>query len=99
MGIKRSLKRFDYHKSVAEYVWNGFDAKATKINIYFGRNAFGAIDEVCVSDNGYGIKRLELESKFTPFFESEKLIDPLSRVRNTQSAVHGKNGIGRLTFH
>ncbi|GMX67463.1 ATP-binding protein [Paenibacillus elgii] len=98
-GIKRSLKRFDYIQSIAEYVWNGFDAKATMVSVTLRRNAFGAIDEVIICDNGYGIKRAELESKFTPFFESEKLIDPLNRIRNIQSAVHGKNGIGRLTFH
>jgi hypothetical protein len=98
-GIKRSLKKYDYMQSIAEYVWNGFDAKATNVNITFGKNLFGAIDEVRISDNGYGIKRSELESKFTPFFESEKLVDPSNRIRKIHSATHGKNGIGRLTFH
>lgn len=93
------MKRFDYLQSIAEYVWNGFDANATKVTIAFERNVFGAIEEICITDNGYGISRSELESKFTPFFESEKMIDPSNRIRNSQSAVHGKNGIGRLTFH
>ena len=47
-------------------------------------------------DNGYGIDFEKLKIKFEPFFESEKEIDP--NALKTTSAVHGKNGVGRLTF-
>ena len=32
-GIKNSLKKYTSLKSICEYVWNGFDAKATQIII------------------------------------------------------------------
>jgi hypothetical protein len=49
-----------------------------------------------VIDNGYGINRGQLSEKFSPFFDSQKTID-IEAPKNT-SAVHGKNGVGRLTF-
>ena len=32
----------DYKQAIAELIWNGFDAKATKINISFAANELGA---------------------------------------------------------
>ncbi|WP_186380490.1 ATP-binding protein [Brevibacillus brevis] len=98
-GIKKSLKKFTYLQSIAEYIWNGFDAKATQVEVQTVHSELDAITEIQITDNGYGISIMELESKFTPFFESEKQVDPAVRLRNAQSATHGKNGIGRLTFH
>ncbi|WP_340701389.1 ATP-binding protein [Brevibacillus borstelensis] len=98
-GIKKSLKKFTYLQSIAEYIWNGFDAKATHVDIETIHSELNAITEIRITDNGYGINLNDLECKFTPFFESEKQIDPNTQHRNIQSATHGKNGIGRLTFH
>jgi hypothetical protein len=98
-GIKKSLKKYTYLQSISEYIWNGFDAKATTIELQTFQNELGSINEIQIMDNGYGIKIQDLEGKFTPFFESDKSIDPNLRLRNTLSATHGKNGIGRLTFH
>jgi hypothetical protein len=95
-GIVKALRRYDYKQAISEYVWNGFDAKASEVQIWFHSNEIGNISEVRIVDNGYGIPKEELKVKFLPFFESEKEIDPNLR-RNT-SAVHGKNGVGRLTF-
>jgi HSP90 family molecular chaperone len=97
-GIEKTLRKFDYLQAISEYIWNGFDAKATIVDIKLHKNVLGGIDQIVIADNGYGINRKELERKFTPFFESEKQIDPEKRARTT-SAMHGKNGIGRLTFH
>ncbi|ETT47941.1 hypothetical protein C162_16765 [Paenibacillus sp. FSL R7-269] len=98
-GIKKSLKKFTYLQSVSEYIWNGFDAKATTIEMHTTNSELDAVSDIKITDNGYGISLVELERKFTPFFESEKQVDPLMRERNIRSATHGKNGIGRLTFH
>ncbi|MBD8836855.1 ATP-binding protein [Paenibacillus sp. CFBP 13594] len=98
-GIKKSLKKYTYLQSISEYIWNGFDAKATIIELQTFQNELGSINEIQIIDNGYGIKIQDLEGKFTPFFESDKSIDPNLRLRNMLSATHGKNGIGRLTFH
>ncbi|MBA2938425.1 ATP-binding protein [Paenibacillus sp. CGMCC 1.16610] len=97
-GIEKTLRKFDYLQAISEYIWNGFDAQATVVDVKLHLNVLGGVDYIVISDNGYGIDRRELERKFTPFFESEKQIDPEKRTRTT-SAMHGKNGIGRLTFH
>lgn len=97
-GIEKTLRKFDYLQAISEYIWNGFDAQATVVDVKLHLNVLGGVDHIVISDNGYGIDRRELERKFTPFFESEKQIDPEKRTRTT-SAMHGKNGIGRLTFH
>lgn len=97
-GIEKTLRKFDYLQAISEYIWNGFDAQATEVDITLHPNVLGGIDYMLIADNGYGIDRRELERKFTPFFESEKGIDPDRRTRTT-SVMHGKNGIGRLTFH
>ncbi len=93
-GIKNSLKKYTSLKSICEYVWNGFDAKATQVVIEASENILGNISYIKVIDNGYGIDRNLLDDKFRPFFQSEKIYDPNAK----QSDVHGKNGVGRLTF-
>ena len=95
-GIRKALRRYDYSKSIAEYIWNGFDASASRIVIDIKANPLGHISKISITDNGYGIPFEELKTKFVPFFESEKELDPT--VHRATSAVHGKNGVGRLTF-
>lgn len=95
-GVKKSLNKYTPLKSLVEYIWNGFDAKATNINIICKLNELETIYEINVSDNGYGINKKDLDKKFTPFFQSQKEINPDEE--REKSAIHGKNGIGRLTF-
>ncbi|GAA4320287.1 hypothetical protein GCM10023149_19490 [Mucilaginibacter gynuensis] len=95
-GIKRILKRYNAEQAIAEYIWNGFDARANTINIRYKANALGKLDFLEVNDNGYGIDFNELKSKFEPFYESEKTIE-IAVPANT-SVMHGKNGVGRMTF-
>lgn len=93
-GIKNSLKRYKPLQALGEYVWNGFDANATRIDIDIENNNASGIAQLSVTDNGSGIERSKLRFKFTPFFQSEKIYDPEIK----HSATHGKNGVGRLTF-
>lgn len=95
-GIKKALKKYEPEQAIAEYIWNGFDAKATQIELVIDSNPIGGIESIRILDNGYGIPFDKLKYKFEPFFESEKEIDP--DALRTTSAVHGKNGVGRLTF-
>ncbi len=97
-GIRRYLKNKKYHakEAIAEYIWNGFDANATRVEITFENNEIGKISSLQIKDNGNGIFHKKLRKKFMPFLESEKEIDP-SAARFT-SNIHGKNGVGRLTF-
>jgi hypothetical protein len=95
-GIKRALKSFTAYESIAEYIWNGFDAEATEVRIDFVKGNLGNIEEIFIRDNGYGIRKDTLLEKFTPIFESNKALD-MKKLYNS-SIVHGKNGVGRFTF-
>ena len=95
-GIKKILSNYDTSNSIAEYIWNGFDAKADTVSIRYQANEFGTLEFIEIADNGYGINFNKLNSKFKPFYESEKAIK-ISAPKHT-SAMHGKNGVGRLTF-
>jgi hypothetical protein len=95
-GIKRSLKEYKPAQAVAEYIWNGFDAGASLVNLDLEQNQMGGVSSLRIQDNGQGIPIDKLTMKFTPFFVSEKVIDP--KVRKKITSVHGEKGVGRLTF-
>lgn len=94
-GIKNSLKKYKPLQALAEYVWNGFDAHANRIDICISNNVLNGTDCISITDNGEGIDRTCLQQKFKPFFQSEKVYDPNIK----HSTTHGKNGVGRLTFY
>ena len=95
-GIKKALKKISVEEAIAEYIWNGFDAQATSVELSFKTEGpFGAVDRLTITDNGTGIPAEMLKKKFTPFYESEKAL----RRREENIGLEGKNGYGRLTFH
>lgn len=93
-GIKNRLKSIKPYRAIAEYIWNGFDAGANTIEIDYLATEIGDIYELSISDNGNGMPFKEVHNKFKPVLSSEKRD---SEVQHT--LVHGKNGLGRLTFH
>lgn len=95
-GIKKVLNNFSPEESVAEYIWNGYDAGATEVAVYVDANSIEGINKVTVKDDGCGIDFQTLDKKFKPFYESNKMI--YKNENNISSLLHGKNGIGRLTF-
>jgi hypothetical protein len=95
-GIQKVLQNYTSKLALAEYIWNGFDAKADTIKLNYAFNVLGAIEYIEVIDNGYGINFEKLATKFNPFYESEKAIE-ITAPKHT-STMHGKNGVGRLTF-
>ena len=95
-GIRAALKKYVPYQSMCEYIWNGFDAQASQININFAADTLGNMEFLTISDNGYGIPHGKLQEKFEPLFESKKALE--NKLKKNQSAIHGKNGIGRLTF-
>ena len=97
-GIKELLKSHTWPESIAEFIWNGFDANATAIELIFKYEEapLDVITGITIKDNGGGIPYQQLQNKFRPIYESEKAavsIDP-----KNHSLPHGKNGKGRLTF-
>jgi len=94
-GLKRDLTKRKYKpwSSIAEYIWNGFDAGASVVNVRANYNELGGVRSISISDNGNGISN---PKKFEPVFESEKKQDYESP--RVSSIPHGKNGLGRFTF-
>lgn len=93
-GIKNRLKSIKPYRAIAEYIWNGFDAGANTIDIVYTKSETGDIEYLSIEDNGKGIPFGLLDNKFKPVLSSEK------RDRELQhTLVHGKNGLGRLTFY
>ena len=95
-GIKSALKKYTPYLSIAEYIWNGFDAQASEIRIDYVSDELGNLESFTIADNGYGIDHAKLQEKFEPLFESKKALE--NKLKKNQSTIHGKNGIGRLTF-
>ena len=94
-GLKNALKKFTIEESIAEYIWNGFDANANTVTVFEKRNALSGSLEIVIEDDGYGIIREELDKKFRPVFQSEKQIRELFK---DPILLKGKKGVGRLSF-
>lgn len=78
---------------MAEYIWNGFDAKATSVSIDISSNALGYIERIRISDNGEGIAPDTLDYSFGNFLDSLKKGQP-----KRTSYTRGKKGKGRFSF-
>lgn len=95
-GIQKVLRNYNEKQALAEYIWNGFDANADTVEINYTANELGFMDHLEIYDNGYGINFKNLKVKFDPFYESEKALQ--LAINRNRSVMHGKNGVGRLTF-
>lgn len=93
-GIKNRLKSIKPYRAIAEYIWNGFDAGANTIEIDYQLTEIGDVSTLSISDNGKGIPFDEIDKKFKPVLSSEK-----RDVGAQHTLIHGKNGLGRLTFY
>lgn len=93
-GLKNSLKNYEIEESIIEYVWNGFDAGATRIDISEIKNDLGGSAYIKIKDNGSGIDKRQLDKKFNYVYESEK-----KNSINTEINTKGKKGVGRYSFY
>ena len=62
----------DYREALCEYVWNGFEANANRVELYFVANELDGVAKVIISDNGDGIGYSSLEDTFGAFLASQK---------------------------
>ncbi|NGM64201.1 ATP-binding protein [Sphingobacterium sp. SGR-19] len=83
----------DAKQVIAEYLWNGFDAKATVVAIDITSNQLGYIEQISISDNGEGIAPNTLDYSFGNFLDSLKKGQP-----KRTSYTRGKKGKGRFAF-
>lgn len=82
----------DYKEAICEYIWNGFEAQATEINVSFTLNDLGGIASISVSDNGTGIDYNDIFDTFGAFLASQK--NNLSlKIKSKQN-----KGKGRFSF-
>lgn len=97
-GIKR-IRKYNWTQAVAEYIWNGYDAGASIVEVSFESDEFtaemGCYAKIEIKDDGSGIPLSEIGYKFGKVFESIKT----SYKTDRSSLVKGKNGYGRFTFH
>ncbi|MNG80416.1 hypothetical protein D3C87_745280 [compost metagenome] len=78
---------------IAEYIWNGFDARATEVDIAIDSNELGYINCISINDNGEGIVFDTLPYSFGNFLDSVKK-NSIKR----SSYTRGKKGKGRFSF-
>lgn len=80
----------DYKQAIAEYIWNGFDAGASRVYIDYEANGLGALTSLSISDNGSGIKHDTIEFTFGTFLDSQKTktFQRTSDVRKEKGASH-----------
>lgn len=62
----------DYKEAICEYVWNGFEAHATEVNIDYSLNVASGIGTLSISDNGEGIVYNSISDTFGAFLTSQK---------------------------
>jgi hypothetical protein len=93
-GIQSSGLPKDYMEAVAEYIWNGFDAGASIIDIDFDTNEIGTINSLSITDNGSGIDYDLLKETFGNFNDSIKK----SSFQKSSSVIKGNKGRGRFSF-
>ncbi len=92
-SIEQSGLPTDYRKAIAEYIWNGFDANASRIDINFDANEVGYINSFSIIDNGKGIDISDLDDTFGNFLDSQK-----EQSFSETGFVKGKKGKGRYSF-
>ncbi|MEZ4686487.1 MAG: ATP-binding protein [Bacteroidia bacterium] len=83
----------DYKEAIAELVWNGFDAGATRIEIEFDANEIEHVDQIRIRDNGSGISHKNLPRTFGTLLDSVKNVS-----YQRSSYIHGQKGKGRFSF-
>lgn len=83
----------EFSEVISQYIWNGFEAGATKVSIDFDNTSeLGTIFSFSITDNGSGLNYEKLDQNFGFFLDSTKV-----RSKNS-SLIHGGKGKGRLSF-
>ncbi len=82
----------DYKEAICEYIWNGFEAHATEVNIDYSLNIASGVSELSISDNGAGIVYDDLSDTFGAFLTSQK------NLLSLKMKSRANKGKGRFSF-
>lgn len=83
----------DFREALCEYIWNGFEANATEVNLFYVENLTGeGLDSISITDNGDGINYSTISETFGSFLVSQK--NTLSLKAKTKA----NKGKGRFSF-
>lgn len=106
-GIKKHFKNYEPWQALFELVWNGLDAKASRIDINIESNNMDGLELIHVIDNGDGIDFHNFSDNFDRFNESLKKGASLHGSQATEGDVclftdyakmhHGTHGLGAKT--
>jgi hypothetical protein len=88
-SIKKHFKKCEPWQSIAEMIWNGLDAGATRIDVEIQKNELEGFSLISILDNGDGIDFENLGDNFARFDDTIK----------NDVGQHGSNGRGRLSFY
>ncbi len=91
-SIESSGITSDYKEAICEYIWNGFEAHATEVNIDYSLNVASGVGTLSISDNGEGIVYDSISDTFGAFLTSQK---NLLSLKMKSKANKGK---GRFSF-
>ncbi|WP_293387591.1 ATP-binding protein [Nevskia sp.] len=80
-------------QALAELIWNGLDADASDIGVFFNYNELDTLSEVVIRDNGTGIARDKAPEYFRRLGGSWKRPGALSKKGRF---LHGQEGRGRF---
>lgn len=80
--------------ALKEAIWNGFDAEAERIDIEFIKTDLGAVNTICISDNGHGISYENFQAEFCMYGKSNKVGKVFTP--DKKRFYHGKEGKGRF---
>lgn len=80
--------------AISEFIWNGFDADANKVNVYLSYNNLNHLDEIQITDDGHGISFEDAKVLFGNLGGSWKIGKSRSKLENR--ILHGKAGRGRF---
>jgi hypothetical protein len=81
-------------QALAELIWNGLDAEATRISVGVDNSALGLLEAIRVRDNGHGIPPEDAEGLFIHLGGSWKR--HANKSKNGKRVLHGKEGKGRF---
>ena len=90
--LKRQAKAQPLH-AVAEFIWNGLDADATRIDVSLEQGALG-FTKITIRDNGHGIPFADAPTLFTWLGGSWKNLG--SHTKTKGRLLHGSEGRGRF---